>query len=70
MGVINDVLSGLILFSSIIIRYVKYDKQDQQGKAVFNERNPHTATRTSGKEPRRTPDSKIAFLVSFLSEHI
>jgi hypothetical protein len=21
---------------------MKYDKQDQQGKAAFNERNPHT----------------------------
>jgi hypothetical protein len=21
---------------------LKYDKQDQQGKAAFNERNPHT----------------------------
>jgi hypothetical protein len=70
MGVINDVLSGLILFSSIIIRYVKVDKQDQQGKAVFNERNPNT---TKQQEPvaRSTGglDSKIAFLVSFLSEH-
>jgi hypothetical protein len=37
---------------------IKYDKQNQQGKAAFNERNPNTrsATRTSGKEPRRTPN--------------
>jgi hypothetical protein len=27
---------------------VKYDKQDQQGKAAFNERNPHT---TQQQEP-------------------
>jgi hypothetical protein len=38
----------------------KYEKQDQQGKAAFNERNPpyDPATRTNGKEPRRTPDIK------------
>jgi hypothetical protein len=23
---------------------IKYDKQDQQGKAAFNERNPHNAS--------------------------
>jgi hypothetical protein len=31
-----------------IIVYIKYDKQDQQGKAAFNERNPHT---TQQQEP-------------------
>jgi hypothetical protein len=31
---------------------VKYDKQDQQGKAAFNE----PATRANGIEPRRTPN--------------
>jgi hypothetical protein len=39
-----------------IINYTKvkkYDKQDQQGKAAFNERNLHM---TNGKEPRRTPN--------------
>jgi hypothetical protein len=33
---------------------MKYDRQDQQGRAKLNERTPHDlATRTSGKEPRR-----------------
>jgi hypothetical protein len=33
--------------------YLKYDKQDQQGKAVFNKRNPRT---TKQQEPvARTP---------------
>jgi hypothetical protein len=27
--------------SMLIMLYLKYDKQDQQGKAAFNERNPH-----------------------------
>jgi hypothetical protein len=32
---------------------MKYDKQDQQGKAAFNERNPHM---TQQQEPRaRSP---------------
>jgi hypothetical protein len=26
----------------ISVKTVKYDKQDQQGKAAFNKRNPHT----------------------------
>jgi hypothetical protein len=26
---------------SITVEYLKHDKQDQQGKAAFNERNPH-----------------------------
>jgi hypothetical protein len=30
------------------IRTVKYEKQDQQGKAAFNERNPHM---TQQQEP-------------------
>jgi hypothetical protein len=34
------------LFSSF--RNMKYDKQDQQGKAAFNERNPHM---TQQQEP-------------------
>jgi hypothetical protein len=32
----------------ILIFVVKYDKKDQQGKAAFNERNPHT---TQQQEP-------------------
>jgi hypothetical protein len=28
--------------------FIKYDKQDQQGKAAFNESNPHT---TQQQEP-------------------
>jgi hypothetical protein len=36
--------------------YMNYDKQDQQGKAAFNERNPHTTQQQMGKEPRRTPN--------------
>jgi hypothetical protein len=32
---------------------IKYDKQDQQGKAAFNERNPHMTKQQepNGKEP-------------------
>jgi hypothetical protein len=41
--------------SEIMSKMLKYDKQDQQGKAAFNEHKPphDPATRTSGKEPRR-----------------
>jgi hypothetical protein len=41
---------GIFLHATI----VKYDKQDQQGKAAFNERKPphDQATITSGKEQR------------------
>jgi hypothetical protein len=28
-------------FIFIYITHIQYDKQDQQGKAAFNERNPH-----------------------------
>jgi hypothetical protein len=45
-------LSLLILF---IILYIKYDKRDQQGKAAFNERNPHT---TQQHEPMAQEDYK------------
>jgi hypothetical protein len=30
------------LYSTLYVYLPKYDKQDQQGKAAFNERNPHT----------------------------
>jgi hypothetical protein len=35
---------GVMLFVLSSLKYLslKYDKQDQQGKAAFNERNPHT----------------------------
>jgi hypothetical protein len=44
------------VFIDSTIQYIsKYGKQDQQGKAAFNERTPHDpATRTSGHKPRRT----------------
>jgi hypothetical protein len=32
----------------ILLSLIKYDKQDQQGKAAFNERNPHM---TQQQEP-------------------
>jgi hypothetical protein len=36
---------------------LKYDKQDQQGKAAFITQPPYDqVTRTNGKEPRRTPN--------------
>jgi hypothetical protein len=43
-------LKPLYLFISEYILSVntEYDKQDQQGKAVFNERNPHM---TQQQEP-------------------
>jgi hypothetical protein len=42
------------------ITLIKYDKQDQQGKANSMNATPHVpATRTNGKEPRRTKTSKI-----------
>jgi hypothetical protein len=34
--------------NNISIKLIKYDKQDQQGKAAFNERNPHI---TQQQEP-------------------
>jgi hypothetical protein len=37
-----------IFWSFGIIDAKKYDKQDQQGKAAFNERNPH---KTQEQEP-------------------
>jgi hypothetical protein len=33
----------------------KYDKQDQEGQAAFNERNPQT-TKQQEAEARRTPN--------------
>jgi hypothetical protein len=38
----------------------KHDKQDQQGKAAFNERKPHMTKqqKPNGKEPRRTLNIK------------
>jgi hypothetical protein len=40
----------MILYSKLyhLMIIVKYDKQDQQGKAAFNERNPHM---TQQQEP-------------------
>jgi hypothetical protein len=37
---------------------VKYDKQDQQGKAAFNERNPHTTQQQepTARSPGGTPN--------------
>jgi hypothetical protein len=36
---------------------LKYDKEDQKGKAVFNERNStQPSKRNSGEEPRWTPN--------------
>jgi hypothetical protein len=47
-------------YISINISFLKHDKQDQQGKAAFNERNPHMTKQQepNGKEPRRTPNIK------------
>jgi hypothetical protein len=38
----------------LVIFYIKYDKQDQQGKAAFNERNPHTTKQQ--ESVARSPD--------------
>jgi hypothetical protein len=36
-------------------KVLKYDKQDQQGKAAFNERNPkQPINKNQWQEPRRT----------------
>jgi hypothetical protein len=37
-------------------RKVKYDKQDQQGKVAFNERNPHTNEQQNLEEPKQKQD--------------
>jgi hypothetical protein len=37
--------------------YIKYDKQDQQGKAAFNERNPHMNQRQGAQaDPEQKQD--------------
>jgi hypothetical protein len=48
-------------FSFFLLSFsLKYDKQDQQGKAAFNERNPHMTKQQEpyDKEPRWTPNIK------------
>jgi hypothetical protein len=43
--------NSLIIYNVVVI---KYEKQDQKGRAAFNERIPYH--RTTGKEPSRTPN--------------
>jgi hypothetical protein len=46
-----------ILFLVKFTQILKYDKQDQQGKAVFNERNTHTTQRQGAQEdPKQKQD--------------
>jgi hypothetical protein len=59
---------GIFAFS-ILWKSVKYDKQDQQGKAAFNERNPHMTlqqepmARSSGG--KLSVDSNVCCLFHF-----
>jgi hypothetical protein len=38
---------------------IKYDKQDQQGKAAFNERNPYTTQQQEPVYPKQKQDRAI-----------
>jgi hypothetical protein len=57
--IINNVL---FLFSLLLYYAIKYDKNGQQGKSAFNERNPHTTqqqesvARSLGGPPKKEQD--------------
>jgi hypothetical protein len=54
--ILNVLKKNHKLFIHVMLLDIKYDKQDQQEKAAFNERSPHPTQQQEpvAEEPRRT----------------